>query len=41
MEKLTYLGILLTSEGKMEHEVDRQIGVASEVMYLALDRCGE
>ena len=27
-----YLGVLFTGEGKMEHEVDRWIGVASAVM---------
>ncbi|KAI3370208.1 hypothetical protein L3Q82_024983 [Scortum barcoo] len=32
VEEFKYLGILFTSEGKMEREIDRQIGAASAVM---------
>ena len=32
MEKFKYLGVLFTSEGKMELEVDRWIGAASALM---------
>ncbi len=31
-KEFKYLGILFTSEGKMEHEVDRRIGAAAAVM---------
>ena len=34
MKEFKYLGILFTSEGKMEHEVDRRIGAASAVMQV-------
>ena len=30
-EEFKYLGILFTSEGKMEHEIDRWMGAASGV----------
>ncbi|KAI3352719.1 hypothetical protein L3Q82_020175 [Scortum barcoo] len=32
VEELKYLGVLFTSEGKMEREIDRRIGAASAVM---------
>ncbi|KAI3369961.1 hypothetical protein L3Q82_024762 [Scortum barcoo] len=32
VEEFKYLGVLFTSEGKMEHEIDRRIGAASAVM---------
>ena len=32
LEKFKYLGVLFTSKGKIEQEIDRQIGVASAVM---------
>ncbi|KAI3352435.1 hypothetical protein L3Q82_005389 [Scortum barcoo] len=32
VEEFKYLGVLFTSEGKMEREIDRQIGAASAVM---------
>ncbi|KAK7884420.1 hypothetical protein WMY93_027543 [Mugilogobius chulae] len=32
VEEFKYLGVLFTSEGKMEHEIDRWIGAASAVM---------
>ncbi|KAI3366505.1 hypothetical protein L3Q82_000635 [Scortum barcoo] len=32
MEEFKYLGVLFTSEGKMEREIDRRIGAASTVM---------
>ncbi len=32
MEEFKYLGVLFTSEGRMEREIDRRIGVASAVM---------
>ncbi|TWW77646.1 hypothetical protein D4764_12G0010360 [Takifugu flavidus] len=32
MEEFKYLGVLLTSEGRMEQEIDRRIGAASAVM---------
>ena len=32
MEGFKFLGVLFTSEGKMEWEIDRQIGKASAVM---------
>ena len=31
-EEFKYLGVLFTSEGRMEREIDRRIGVASAVM---------
>ncbi|TWW70803.1 R2DM Retrovirus-related Pol polyprotein from type II retrotransposable element [Takifugu flavidus] len=37
VEEFKYLGILFTSEGRMEWEIDRQIGAASAVMR-ALNR---
>ena len=33
MEDFKYLGILLTSEGRMEREIDRRIGAAAAVMW--------
>ncbi|KAL6462549.1 hypothetical protein MHYP_G00289710 [Metynnis hypsauchen] len=33
VEEFKYLGILFTSEGRMEREVDRRIGAASAVMW--------
>lgn len=37
-----YLRVLLTSEGKMEHGMDRKFGAASTVIQaLCLHRCGE
>ncbi|KAI3366771.1 hypothetical protein L3Q82_009436, partial [Scortum barcoo] len=36
MEEFKYLGVLFTSEGKMECEIDRQIGAASAVMQRSL-----
>lgn len=33
MEELNYLGVLFTSEGKMECEVDRQIDAEAAVMW--------
>ncbi len=33
MEEFTYLGVLFTSEGRMEWEIDRWIGEASAVMW--------
>ncbi len=32
MDEFKYLGVLFTSEGRMEREIDRRIGVASAVM---------
>ena len=32
MEEFKYLGVLFTSEGRMEREIDRRIGAASAVM---------
>ena len=32
MEEFKYLGVLVTSEGKMEREIDRRIGATSSVM---------
>ncbi|CAM4664394.1 unnamed protein product [Leuciscus chuanchicus] len=32
VEEFKYLGVLFTSEGRMEREIDRQIGAASAVM---------
>ncbi|TWW69272.1 hypothetical protein D4764_18G0000780 [Takifugu flavidus] len=37
VEEFKYLGILFTSEGRMEREIDKQIGAASAVMW-ALNR---
>ncbi|KAL1252568.1 hypothetical protein QQF64_017261 [Cirrhinus molitorella] len=34
VEKFKYLGVLFTSEGRMEHEIDRWIGAAAAVMQL-------
>ncbi|KAI3358338.1 hypothetical protein L3Q82_014781 [Scortum barcoo] len=46
VEEFKYLGVLFTSEGKMEREIDRRIGAASAVMLCAVkvgvpDRRGE
>ncbi|KAI3352069.1 hypothetical protein L3Q82_020884 [Scortum barcoo] len=44
VEEFKYLGVLFTSEGKMEREIDRRIGAASAVMrsvYRTNDRRGE
>ncbi|KAI3352581.1 hypothetical protein L3Q82_005518 [Scortum barcoo] len=42
VEEFKYLGVLFTSEGKMEREIDRRIGAASAVMrgsvYRTVDR---
>ncbi|KAK3529694.1 hypothetical protein QTP70_033672 [Hemibagrus guttatus] len=32
VEEFKYLGVLFTSEGRMDHEIDRQIGAAAAVM---------
>ncbi|KAK3507968.1 hypothetical protein QTP70_005998 [Hemibagrus guttatus] len=32
VEEFKYLGVLFTSEGRMDHEIDRQIGAAEAVM---------
>ena len=32
VEEFKYLGVLFTSEGRMEREIDRRIGAASAVM---------
>ena len=32
MEEFKYLGVLFTSEGRMERETDRRIGAAAAVM---------
>ena len=32
VEEFQYLGVLFTSEGRMEREIDRRIGAASAVM---------
>ena len=34
VEGFKYLGVLFTSEGRMEREIDRRIGAASAVMRL-------
>ncbi|KAF7648904.1 hypothetical protein LDENG_00150410, partial [Lucifuga dentata] len=34
MEEFKYLGVLFTTEGKMEHEIDRRIGADSEVLRM-------
>ena len=36
VEELEYLGILFTSDGKLEREMDRWIGASSAVMRLLL-----
>ncbi|KAI3376167.1 hypothetical protein L3Q82_016694 [Scortum barcoo] len=43
VEEFKYLGVLFTSEGKMEREIDRRIGAASAVMRSVYnsDRRGE
>ncbi|KAI3351127.1 hypothetical protein L3Q82_005606 [Scortum barcoo] len=42
VEEFKYLGVLFTSEGKMEREIDRRIGAASAVMRsVYLDRHGK
>ncbi|KAI3352578.1 hypothetical protein L3Q82_005522 [Scortum barcoo] len=43
VEEFKYLGVLFTSEGKMECEIDRRIGAASAVMrsVYRTDRRGE
>ncbi|KAF7641683.1 hypothetical protein LDENG_00274850, partial [Lucifuga dentata] len=33
-EEFKYLGVLFTSEGRMEREIDRWIGAASEVLRM-------
>ncbi|KAI3376783.1 hypothetical protein L3Q82_000382 [Scortum barcoo] len=38
LEEFKYLGVLFTSEGKMEREIDRRIGAASAVMRSVLCR---
>ncbi|KAK3564367.1 hypothetical protein QTP86_017329 [Hemibagrus guttatus] len=32
VEEFKYLGVLFTSEGRMDHEIDRRIGAAAAVM---------
>ena len=32
MEEFKYLGVLFTSEGRMEREIDRRIGAAAAIM---------
>ena len=34
VEEFRYLGILFTSEGRMEREIDKRIGEASAVMRM-------
>ena len=34
LEEFKYLGVLFTSEGRMEREIDRRIGAVSAVMRL-------
>ena len=34
VEEFKYLGVLFTSEGRMDREVDRRIGAAAAVMWL-------
>lgn len=34
MEEFKYLGVLFKSKGKMNHEIGKQIGAASAVMWL-------
>ncbi|KAI3375230.1 hypothetical protein L3Q82_021733, partial [Scortum barcoo] len=42
VEEFKYLGVLFTSEGKMEREIDRRIGAASAVMRSGVpDRSGK
>ncbi|KAI3351334.1 hypothetical protein L3Q82_005878 [Scortum barcoo] len=36
VEEFKYLGVLFTSEGKMEHEIDRRIGAVSAVMQVGV-----
>ncbi|KAI3353681.1 hypothetical protein L3Q82_004834 [Scortum barcoo] len=38
VEEFKYLGVLFTSEGKMEREIDRRIGAASAVMRRCTER---
>ncbi|KAK3567028.1 hypothetical protein QTP86_008979 [Hemibagrus guttatus] len=33
VEEFKYLGVLFTSEGRMDHEIDRRIGAAAAVMW--------
>ncbi|KAK3527008.1 hypothetical protein QTP86_006386 [Hemibagrus guttatus] len=33
VEEFNYLGVLFTSEGRMDHEIDRRIGAAAAVMW--------
>jgi len=33
VEEFKYFGVLFTSEGRMKHEIDRQIGAASAVLW--------
>ncbi len=33
VEEFKYLGVLFTSEGRMEREIDRWVGAASAVMW--------
>ncbi|KAF7642469.1 hypothetical protein LDENG_00257460 [Lucifuga dentata] len=33
-EEFKYLGVLFTSEGRMEREIDRRIGAASKVLQM-------
>ncbi|TWW61062.1 TNF receptor-associated factor 2 [Takifugu flavidus] len=41
VEEFKYLGVLFTSKGRMEREIDRRIGAASTVMRTAPVRCGD
>lgn len=41
MNEFKYLGVLFTSEGKIEHDINRQIGAVSAVMIHAQDYCGK
>ncbi len=38
MEEFKYLGVLFTSEGRMEGEIDRRIGAASSVMSVVVKK---
>ncbi len=39
VEEFKYLGVLFTSEGRMEREIDRRIGAASAVMRSIVPVC--
>ncbi|KAI3364565.1 hypothetical protein L3Q82_010836 [Scortum barcoo] len=40
VEEFKYLGVLFTSEGKMEREIDMRIGAASAVMLVGVPNFG-